>query len=61
MAGTKKSGGKSPRNERSGDDASSIAGRGLRDPASLTTREIKILSGSVLTQSPDKPKKKPGR
>ncbi len=47
------------KNEKSGKDTASIAARGLKDPGSLTKTEIKKISGSVLTQRPNKaPKKK---
>jgi hypothetical protein len=35
-----------------------IAARGLKDPNSLTTKEIQAVCGSVVTQTPDKPDKK---
>jgi hypothetical protein len=40
-------------NERSGDGASKLASKALRDPGSLTEAEIKTLAASVLTQRPD--------
>lgn len=45
------------KNEKTGKDVASIAGRGLRNPGSLTLREIKKLCASLATQAPDKPKK----
>ncbi len=45
------------KNEKTSKDVASIASKGLRDPKSLTQAEIKRISGSVLTQAPDKPKK----
>lgn len=45
------------KNEKSGGKVGHIASKGLKDPGSLTNKEIKSLSGSVLTQRPDhKPK-----
>ncbi len=35
-----------------------IAAKGIRHPLSLTEYEIAALCGSVLTQTPDRPKKK---
>lgn len=46
------------KNEKSSTRVAKIASKGLRDPGSLTKAQIKSLSGSVLTQTPDKPKKK---
>jgi len=46
-----------PKNEKSSSDVAKIASKGLKDPKSLTPKEIKSLSGSVLTQRPDRPKK----
>lgn len=46
------------RNEKSGSKVGSIASKALKDPGSLTKKEIKSLAGSVLTQRPDKPKKR---
>lgn len=45
------------RNERTSKSVGSIASKGLKNPGSLTNKEIKKISGSVLTQRPDKPKK----
>ncbi len=47
------------KNERTGKSVSKIASRGLKDPGSLTNREIKTLAASALTQRPDH-KKRPG-
>lgn len=44
--------------EKSSGKVASIASKGLKSPGSLTKKEIKSLSGSVLTQAPDKPKRK---
>ena len=46
------------KNEKTSKKVASIAAKGLKDPESLTNTEIKTLSASALTQSPDKPKKK---
>lgn len=46
------------KNEKTGKEVSSIASKGLRAPGSLTKTEIKKISASVLTQTPDRPKKK---
>ncbi len=45
-------------NEKSSPKTAKIASKALRDPGSLTKTEIKSLGGAVLTQAPDKPKKK---
>ncbi|MEK7853147.1 MAG: hypothetical protein AAB243_05050 [Planctomycetota bacterium] len=45
-----------PKNEKTSKDIGSIASKGLRNPGSLTKPEIKKISGSVLTQRPDKKK-----
>jgi hypothetical protein len=47
------------RNESTGNSVSSIASRGLRDPASLTKAEIRKISASALTQK--EPSKSPGK
>lgn len=44
------------RNEKTSKGIGSIASKGLRNPGSLTKTEIKKISGSVLTQRPDKKK-----
>jgi hypothetical protein len=41
------------RNEKSGSKVGSVASRGMKKPGSLTPKEIKSLSASVLTQRPD--------
>jgi len=43
------------KNEKTGKDVGSIASRGLRDPKSLTPKEIKSLAASGLTQRPNRP------
>ena len=44
------------KNEKTSTDVGSIASKGLKNPGSLTNSEIKKISGSVLTQRPDKKK-----
>jgi len=44
------------KNEKTSKGIGSIASKGLRNPSSLTKNEIKKISGSVLTQRPDKKK-----
>ncbi|WP_428406851.1 hypothetical protein [Hyphococcus sp.] len=46
------------KNEKTSKEIAKIAAKGLKDPASLTKTEIKKLSGSALTQAPDKKKPK---
>jgi hypothetical protein len=46
------------KNEKTGKGVSSIAARGMRNPSSLSNKEIKAVSASALTQAPDKGKKK---
>lgn len=41
-------------NEKSGGNVGKIASQGLKDPGSLSNKQIKSLAGSVLTQRPDK-------
>ena len=41
-------------NEKSGTKVGAIASQALRDPKSVTPKQIKSLAGSVLTQRPDK-------
>jgi hypothetical protein len=43
-------------NEKTSKGIGSIASKGLKNPGSLTNTEIKKISGSVLTQRPDKKK-----
>jgi hypothetical protein len=44
------------KSEKSGKTAASIAGELLGKPS--TPKKVKTLAGSVLTQAPDRPKKK---
>ncbi|MDY7095623.1 MAG: hypothetical protein SX243_21830 [Acidobacteriota bacterium] len=46
-------------NEKTSQEMASLAAKALKAPKKLTAAEIKSLAGSVLTQSPDKPKPKP--
>jgi hypothetical protein len=46
------------RNEKTSSKVASLASKGLRKPSSLTNAEIKKISASVLTQAPDKRKKR---
>jgi hypothetical protein len=41
-------------NEKTSPRVVRIASKGLKAPSTLTTKEIKELAGSVLTQAPDK-------
>ena len=43
-----------PKNERTQKPIGKIASQGLKNPGSLTNREIQKLAGSALTQRPDK-------
>ncbi|MDG5489355.1 hypothetical protein NYR55_12085 [Sphingomonas sp. BGYR3] len=45
-------------NEKSSARTAKIASKALRDPGSLSKTEIKSLGGAVLTQAPDKLKKR---
>jgi hypothetical protein len=45
------------KNETTSQKVASIASKALKDPSSVTKREIQTIAGSVLTQSPDKAKK----
>lgn len=45
------------KNEKTSKRVGKIASKGLKAPNKLTKDEIKTLSGSVLTQRPDKKKK----
>lgn len=47
-----------PKNEKTSSGVASIASKGLKTPEKLTKTEIQKISASVLTQTPDKPKKK---
>jgi hypothetical protein len=42
------------KNEKTGTDVGSIASKGMKNSSSLTQKEIKSLSASVLTQRPDR-------
>lgn len=44
------------KNEKTGIRVGKIASQGLKAPSTLTTKQIKTLAGSVLTQRPDKKK-----
>lgn len=44
------------RNEKSGGRVGRIASQALRNPSSVTPKQVKSLAGSVLTQRPDKRK-----
>lgn len=46
------------RNEKTSSKVATLAAKGLKDPGSLTKAQIKTISGSVLTQAPDKPKRR---
>ena len=48
------------RNERTGKRVGAIAAKGLKDPKSLSPKQIKSLSASALTQRPNKPKGRRG-
>ncbi len=45
------------KNEKTSGSVGSIASKGLKNPGSLTNKEIKSIAGSVLTQRPDQKKK----
>jgi hypothetical protein len=45
-------------NEKTSKTVATIASKGLKNPGSLTNKEIKTVSASVLTQAPNKPKPK---
>lgn len=45
------------KNEKTSKSVAKIASKGLKDPSSLTKKEIKTISGSVLTQTSDKKKR----
>ncbi len=45
------------KNEKSGSKVGKIASQGLKNPASLSNKQIKSLSASTLTQRPDHKKK----
>ena len=44
------------KNEKTSKGIGSIASKGLRNPDSLTNREIKSIAATALTQRPDKKK-----
>jgi hypothetical protein len=46
-----------PKNEKTSPKVGKIASKGLRAPSTLTTKQIKTLAASALTQRPDKKKK----
>ncbi|MBU1862491.1 MAG: hypothetical protein KKH94_02365 [Candidatus Omnitrophica bacterium] len=46
------------KNEKTSKKVASIASRGLRKPSSLTNTEIKKIAGSVLTQAPDRKRRR---
>ena len=48
------------KNEKTGKTVGHIASQGLRNPGSLTNKQIKTIAASALTQRPDhKPAPKP--
>jgi hypothetical protein len=46
------------KNEKTSPRVSKIASKGLKSPGSLTSKGVKTIAGSALTQAPDKRKKK---
>lgn len=47
------------KNEKTGKGVGEIASRGMKNPSSLTNKEIRAVSASALTQRPDrKPSKR---
>lgn len=46
------------KNEKTSPKVASIASKGLKNPGSLTNKQIKTVSGAALTQAPDKGSKK---
>jgi hypothetical protein len=44
------------KNEKTGSKTASIASKGLKNPSSLTNKEIKSIAAAALTQAPDKKK-----
>ena len=42
------------KNEKTSPKVASIASKGLKNPGSLTNKQIKTVSGAALTQAPDK-------
>lgn len=49
------------KNEKTGKGIGSLASKAMRDPGSLTNKQIKSLGASALTQRPDKSPSKPTR
>ena len=49
------------KNEKTSKGVASIASRGLRDPGSLTKKEIRTVSATALTQTPGKAKSSSGK
>lgn len=50
------------KNEKSGTTVGKIASQGLRNPGSLSNKQIKTIAASALTQRPDhRPSKPPKR
>jgi hypothetical protein len=47
------------RNEKTSRRIAKIASKGLRNPGSLSKKQVQALSGSVLTQAPDKKAQRP--
>lgn len=45
------------KNESTSKKVGTIASQGLKNPGSLTNKQIKTISGAVLTQRPDSKKK----
>lgn len=48
---------KPPVNEKTSKQVASLASKALQKPSAITTKQIKTLAGSVLTQAPNKPKR----
>jgi len=46
------------KNEKTSEKVAKIASKWLKDPKSLSLKEIQTLAGTALTQVSDKPKKK---
>jgi hypothetical protein len=42
------------KNEKTSSKVASVASKGLKDPGSLTKKQIKSVSAAALTQAPDK-------
>lgn len=45
-------------NEKTSKTVAKVASKALKDPGSVTKKQIKQIAASALTQAPDKPKKK---